>query len=191
MKATQFLLISFLFGLAVSIPTSPEFNIDDEDYESGDEDLVGGRRVVSVVKIIHKHKPSTYPPQVKLLPTNSTAYVLHLKTDIEEQHKAFMKVYNTELERLRNLTRRSHITEDEYKKAQKLLNVRYADWNRALEDLRVSNSTLTNLKYKETDYKNEVGLLTYLYEYIKIFRSVKDKETLLKHSCICNSTKVK
>lgn len=191
MKATQFLLISFLFGLAVSIPTSSEFNIDDEDYESGDEDLVGGRRIVSVVKIIHKPKPSTYPPQVKLLPTNSTAYVLHLKTDIEEQHKAFMKVYNTELERLRNLTRRSHITEDEYKKAQKLLNVRYADWKRALEDLRVSNSTLTNLKYKETDYKNEVGLLTYLYEYIKIFRSVKDKETLLKHSCICNSTKVK
>lgn len=181
----QLLLIACLFGLAVSLPMPEDFA--DEDYEgNGDEDLVGGRRVVSVVKIVKR--PSTSPIPAKL-PTSN--YVAHLKTDIEAQHTSFMKVYNTELDRLRNLTRRSHITEAEYKRAQLLLNQRYAEWKKTLEDLRVSNSTLTSLKYKADDYKNEVGLLSYLYEYIKIFRSVKDKETLMKHSCICNSTKIK
>jgi hypothetical protein len=181
----QLLLIACLFGLAVSLPMPEDFA--DEDYEgSGDEDLVGGRRVVSVVKIVKRHSTSPIPAT---LPTDN--YVAHLKTDIEAQHTSFMKVYNTELYRLRNLTRRSHITEAEYKKAQLLLNRRYAEWKKTLEDLRVSNSTLTSLKYKADDYKNEVGLLSYLYEYIKIFRSVKDKETLMKHSCICNSTKIK
>jgi hypothetical protein len=159
----------------------------DEDYEgSGDEDLVGGRRVVSVVKIVKK--PSTSSPPATL-PTSN--YVAHLKTDIEAQHTAFMKVYNTELDRLRNLTKRTHLTEAEYKRAQLHLHQRYTDWRKSLEDLRISNSTLTSLKYKADDYKNEVGLLSYLYEYIKIFRSVKDKEALMKHSCICNSTKIK
>lgn len=181
----HFLLIACLFGLAVSLPMPDDFA--DEDYEgSGDEDLVGGRRVVSVVKIVKR--PLTSPIPAKL-PTN--VYVANLKTDIEAQHTAFMKTYNAELERIRKLTKRTHLTEAEYKKAQLVLNQRYADWRKALDDLRISNSTLTSLKYKETDYKNEVGLLSYLYEYIKIFRSVKDKETLLKHSCICNSTKIK
>lgn len=181
----QFLLIACLFGLAVSLPMPDDFA--DEDYEgSGDEDLIGGRRVVSVVKIVKPHLTSPIPAK---LPTSN--YVAHLKTDIEAQHTAFMKVYNTELDRLRNLTKRTHLTEAEYKRAQLHLHQRYTDWRKSLEDLRISNSTLTSLKYKADDYKNEVGLLSYLYEYIKIFRSVKDKEALMKHSCICNSTKIK
>ena len=193
---------------------------ENEDTNNDDEDLRGGRRwrdavhkvkrifhkpnkkVVKVITIVHSpiHQKSgrskKSPIAAKLstiLPENGTLtdnYVGKLKSEIEISHITFMKVYNAEMDKWRNLTRKSHITEEEYKKAQKHLADKYAEWRQSLDDLKAQNSTLANLKYKDADYQNEMGLLSYLYEYVKIFRSLKQKDAFLKHSCICNTTKI-
>ncbi len=190
-----------------------------DDETNDDEELRGGRRfrgavhkitkifrkpdkkVVKVVKIFHSpiHQKSgrsnIQPSLAKTstqLPKNTTTddYVRRLKDEININHITFMRMYNVEMDKWRNLTRKSHLTEEEYKKAQKHLANKYAEWRRSLDDLKAQNSTIANLKYKDADYQNEMGLLSYLYEYIKVFRSLKQKDAYLKHSCICNTTKL-
>ncbi len=194
-------------------------DLGDDDETNDDEDLRGGRRlrgavhkitkifrkpdkkVVKVVKIFHSPihqksgRPNIQPSLAKTstqLPKNTTTddYVRRLRDEININHITFMRMYNVEMDKWRNLTRKSHLTEEEYKKAQKHLANKYAEWRRSLDDLKAQNSTIANLKYKDADYQNEMGLLSYLYEYIKVFRSLKQKDAYLKHSCICNTTKL-
>lgn len=190
-------------------------DLGDDDETNMDEDLRGGRRLRGAVHKIKKifHKPNkkvvkitkvirNSPIHQKSSPSNKSSYpaktstklpdnyVRQLKDEIEVNHITFMKVYNAEREKWRNLTRRTHITEEEYKKAQRHLADKYAEWRRSLDELKAQNGTMVSLNYKDADYQTEKGLLTYLYEYIKVFRSLKQKDAYLKHACICNTTKI-
>jgi hypothetical protein len=112
-------------------------------------------------------------------------YISILNTDIDKNHEAFIKQYNAELAKLREISKRKLYTEEEYLKAQRDLNAKYKVWKDTLHAFSVSNSTLTALRHNGTSFTEEKNLLTHLYEYVKIFST---KQGYYKHNCVCNAT---
>lgn len=118
---------------------------------------------------------------------NKKNYVDALKNEIEKSHKNFMKVYNQELSKLRDLTKKKDMKELDYRQAQSVVENRYKDFQKALDDIRKQNSTLTKLK-DEDDYEEEKHLVSHFNEYVKVYKSLLIKNRYIKHNCICNNT---
>jgi hypothetical protein len=112
-------------------------------------------------------------------------YISILNTDIDKNHEAFIKQYNAELAKLREISKRKLYTEEEYLKAQRELHAKYKVWKDTLHAFSVSNSTLSSLRHHNTSFVEEKNLLTHLYEYVKIFST---KQGYYKHNCVCNAT---
>jgi hypothetical protein len=112
-------------------------------------------------------------------------YISILNTDIDKNHEAFMRQYNAELVKLRDISKRKLYTEEEYLKAQQQLQSKYKLWRDTLHAFAVSNSTLSSLRHHNGTFTEEKNLLTHLYEYVKMFST---KAGVLKHNCVCNST---
>lgn len=184
----------------------------DEDLRGGRHIV---RRAVKAVKKIlphhhhrhkHKHAPAPAPPPVApaVLPVsvathkiikvpqtqsekaNKVAdYISVLNTDIDKNHQVFMKQYNAELAKLREISKKKLYTEEEYLKAQRELNAKYKVWKDTLHAFSISNSTLSSLRHHNSSFVEEKNLLTHLYEYVKMFST---KQGYYKHNCVCNAT---
>jgi len=114
-------------------------------------------------------------------------YISILNTDIDKNHEAFMRQYNAELAKLKEISKRKLYTEEDYLKAQQQLQSKYKVWRDTLHAFSVSNSTLSSLRHHNGTFTEEKKLLTHLYEYVKMFST---KAGVLKHNCVCNSTLV-
>jgi hypothetical protein len=112
-------------------------------------------------------------------------YISILNTDIDKNHQAFIKQYNAELAKLKDISKKKLYTEEEYLKAQRELNGKYKVWKDTLHAFSVSNSTLSSLRPLNTSFTEEKNLLTHLYEYVKMFST---KQGYYKHNCVCNAT---
>jgi hypothetical protein len=112
-------------------------------------------------------------------------YISILNTDIDKNHEAFIKQYNAELAKLKDISKKKLYTEEEYLKAQRELNGKYKVWKDTLHAFSVSNSTLSSLRPLNTSFTEEKNLLTHLYEYVKMFST---KQGYYKHNCVCNAT---
>jgi hypothetical protein len=112
-------------------------------------------------------------------------YISILNTDIDKNHETFMRQYNAELAKLRDISKRKLYTEGDYLKAQQQLQSKYKVWRDTLHAFAVSNSTLSSLRHHNGTFTEEKNLLTHLYEYVKMFST---KAGVLKHNCVCNST---
>ena len=114
-------------------------------------------------------------------------YISILNTDIDKNHEAFIKQYNAELAKLKEISKKKLYTEEEYLKAQRELNGKYKVWKDTLHAFSVSNSTLSSLRHHNSSFTEEKNLLTHLYEYVKMFST---KQGYYKHNCVCNATLV-
>ena len=127
-------------------------------------------------------------PQTQSAKADKVAhYISILNTDIDKNHEAFMKQYNAELAKLREISKRKLYTEEEYLKAQQQLHSKYKVWKDTLHAFSVSNSTLASLRHHNGTFVEEKNLLTHLYEYVKMFST---KQGYYKHNCVCNATLV-
>jgi hypothetical protein len=153
-------------------------------------------RVVSPAPVIRR--PAVPPVSFathKIVPVRPSSdkadkvahYISILNTDIDKNHATFMKQYNAELAKLKEISRRKLYTEEDYLKAQRDLNAKYKVWRDTLRAFSVSNSTLTSLRHNGTSFAEEKNLLTHLYEYVKLFST---KQGYYKHNCVCNATLV-
>jgi plasmid replication initiation protein len=118
---------------------------------------------------------------------NKKNYVDALKNEIEKSHKNFMKVYNEELKKLRDLTKTKDMKEFDYSKARSVVESKYKDFQKAIDDIRKQNSTLSRLK-DDDDYEEEKHLVSHFNEYVKVYKSLLIKNRYIKHNCICNNT---
>lgn len=112
-------------------------------------------------------------------------YISVLNTDIDKNHQAFIAQYNSELAKLREISKKKIYTEEEYLKAQRELNSKYKVWKDTLHAFSISNSTLSSLRHHNGTFTEEKNLLTHLYEYVKMFST---KQGYYKHNCVCNAT---
>jgi acetyl-CoA carboxylase alpha subunit len=165
-------LLPLFFALSFATPILAE----EEDLTSQGE--VFGVKLPSTTTEPHKtlHKMM-----------NKKNYVDALKMEIEKSHVNFMKMYNLELTKLRELTKRKDMKEFDYSKARSVVESRYKDFQKALDDIRRQNSTLTKLK-GDDDYEEEKHLVTHFNEYVKVYKSLLVKDRYIKHNCICNNT---
>jgi hypothetical protein len=125
-------------------------------------------------------------PQTQSAKADKVAqYISILNTDIDKNHQVFMKQYNAELAKLREISKKKHYTEKKYLKAQRELNAKYKVWKDTLHLFSVSNSTLSSLRHHNSSFTEEKNLLTHLYEYVKMFST---KQGYYKHNCVCNAT---
>jgi len=125
-------------------------------------------------------------PQTQSEKANKVAhYISILNTDIDKNHRVFMSQYNSELAKLRKISKKKLYTEEEYLKAQRELNSKYKVWKDTLHAFSVSNSTLSSLRSHNSSFAEEKNLLTHLYEYVKMFST---KQGYYKHNCVCNAT---
>ena len=114
-------------------------------------------------------------------------YVAALSAEIEKSHKDFMRVYNAELKKLRDLTLKKDMRESDYSKAKGTLDLKYKEFQRALDDIRSQNATLVKLK-GDDDYEEEKHLVSHFNEYVKVYKSLLVKNRFIRHHCICNNT---
>jgi hypothetical protein len=112
-------------------------------------------------------------------------YVKALSDEIEKSHKDFMKVYDAELKKLRELTLKRDMREGDYSKAKGALDLKYKEFQRALDDIRSQNATLVKLK-GDDDYEEEKHLVSHFNEYVKVYKSLLVKDKFIRHHCICN-----
>ncbi len=125
-------------------------------------------------------------PQTQSEKANKVAnYISILNTDIDKNHQVFMSQYNSELAKLREISKKKLYTEEEYLKAQRELNAKYKMWKDTLHAFSISNSTLSSLRSHNSSFTEEKNLLTHLYEYVKMFST---KQGYYKHNCVCNAT---
>jgi hypothetical protein len=194
-----------------------DYGTEDFSSYNDDEDIRGGRRIRQAVKqAVRKIIPRSPPPAVvkvssapvirlpapplppvsfaihKIVPQSAKAdkvahYISILNTDIDKNHATFMKQYNAELAKLKEISKRKLYTEEDYLKAQRDLNAKYKVWRDTLHAFSVSNATLTSLRHNGTSFAEEKNLLTHLYEYVKLFST---KQGYYKHNCVCNATLV-
>jgi hypothetical protein len=157
-----------------------------------DEDLVSSSVVNTLNTPTKILKPASYelkqePHKTLHNMMNKKNYVDALKNEIEKAHKDFMKVYNQELGKLRDLTKKRDMKELDYRQAKSVVENRYKDFQKALDDIRRQNSTLTKLK-DDDDYEEEKHLVSHFNEYVKVYKSLIIKDRYIKHNCICNNT---
>jgi hypothetical protein len=114
-------------------------------------------------------------------------YVDALLSEIEKSHKNFMKMYTVELSKLRDLTKKRDMKELDYRQAKSVVENRFKDFQKALDDIKRQNSTLSKLK-DDDDYEEEKHLVSHFNEYVKVYKSLIIKDRYIKHNCICNNT---
>jgi plasmid replication initiation protein len=176
-------LIPLCLALSVATPIFGE----EEDIVARSSSVVNTQNTPT--KILHQTNNDLKQEPHKTLHNmmNKKNYVDALKNEIEKSHKNFMKVYNQELSKLRDLTKKKDMKELDYSKAQSVVENRYKDFQKALDDIKKQNSTLTKLK-DEDDYEEEKHLVSHFNEYVKVYKSLLIKNRYIKHNCICNNT---
>ena len=164
-------LLPLFFALSFATPILAE-----------EEDLTSQGEVFGV------SSPPTLDPHKTLHKMmNKKNYVDALKMEIEKSHVSFMKMYNLELTKLRELTKMKNMKEFDYSKAKSVVESRYKDFQKALDAIRKQNSTLVKLK-GDDDYEEEKHLVSHFNEYVKVYKSLLVKDRYIKHNCICNNT---
>lgn len=145
------------------------------------------RRVAPVVLPVSvaTHKIIKVPQTQSEKADKVAHYISILNIDIDKNHQAFITQYNSELAKLREISKKKLYTEEEYLKAQRELNNKYKIWKDTLHAFSVSNSTLSSLRSHNSSFTEEKNLLTHLYEYVKMFST---KQGYYKHNCVCNAT---
>ena len=161
-----------------------------------DEDIVGGtflsqnlRHIPPIdVKNTNNHlKQEPHKTLHNIM--NKKNYVEALKNEIEKSHKNFMKVYNEELKKLRDLTKTKDMKEFDYSKARSVVESKYKDFQTAMDNIRKQNSTLSKLR-DDDDYEEEKHLVSHFNEYVKVYKSMIIKNRYIRHNCICNNTMI-
>ena len=164
-------LLPLFFALSLATPILAE-----------EEDLTSQGEVFGV-----RSSPTLDPHKTLHKMMNKKNYVDALKNEIEKSHKDFMKMYNAELTKLRELTKMKDMKELDYSKAKSVVESKFKDFQKALDDIRRQNTTLVKLK-GDDDYEEEKHLVSHFNEYVKVYKSLLIKDRYIKHNCICNNT---
>ena len=135
----------------------------------------------SVSKKVESAKPSA----VKVI---TISYVDKLKADIEKEHLKFMKMYDLELKKLKELTSKKELKQKEYESARLLVKQKFEELKKLLELLKAQHSNVEKIKDDKNEYDDEKYLVSHLNEYIKIYKSSLDENRFYKSNCICNHT---